>query len=106
MRTLYDIIRSCVFTIAACVYRAIHQNILDPKLTMWGRLRVRMKITIYALIAPEAMIWWAMRQRYAAIEIEKQVNELKYGLNWTQTHGQFAQMGGFGRKDNKHVLHP
>ncbi|TFK59748.1 hypothetical protein BDN72DRAFT_580594 [Pluteus cervinus] len=106
MRTLYDIVRSCVFTIAACVYRAIHQNIPDPEATMWGRLRVKMKITIYALIAPEAFIWWAMRQRYGAIRIAKEVNELKYGLNWTQTHGQFAQMGGFARKDNKYVLYP
>ena len=79
MRTLYDIVRSCVFTIAACVYRAVHQNIPDPKATMWGRLRVRIKITFYALIAPEMIIWWAMRQRYAAIEIAKEVNELKYG---------------------------
>ncbi|TFK61797.1 hypothetical protein BDN72DRAFT_777865 [Pluteus cervinus] len=102
MRTLYDIVRSCVFTIAACVYRAIHQNIPDPEATMWGKLRVRIKMTIYALIAPEAFIWWAMRQRYGAIEIAKE----GAGLNWTQTHGQFAQMGGFARKDNKHVLYP
>ncbi|TFK59368.1 hypothetical protein BDN72DRAFT_780845 [Pluteus cervinus] len=106
VRTLYDIVRSCLFTIAACVYRAIHQNIPDPKATMWGRLRVRMKITFYALIAPEAMIWWAMRQRYGAIDIAKQVNGLNNELKWTQTHGQFAQMGGFVRKDNKRVLYP
>ncbi|TFK60378.1 hypothetical protein BDN72DRAFT_965711 [Pluteus cervinus] len=106
MRTLYDVVRSCLFTIAACVYRAIHQNIPDPEATMWGKLQVRIKMTFYALIAPEAFIWWAMRQRYGAIMIAKEVNELKYGLNWTQTHGQFAQMGGFARKDNKHVLYP
>ncbi|TFK67040.1 hypothetical protein BDN72DRAFT_771268 [Pluteus cervinus] len=106
MRTLYDILRSCFFTIAACVYRAIHQNIPDPTMTMWGRLWVRIKITIYALIAPEAMIWWAMRQRYGAIEVVKGVNRLDLGLNWTQTHGQFAQMGGFARKDNRYVLYP
>ncbi|TFK60387.1 hypothetical protein BDN72DRAFT_828939 [Pluteus cervinus] len=106
MRTLYDIVRSCLFTIAACVYRAVHQNIPDPTMTMWGRLRVRIKITIYALIAPEAIIWWAMRQRYGAINIAEQVNRLNSGLKWTQTHGQFAQMGGFARKDTKHVLYP
>ncbi len=80
MRTLYDIVRSCVFTIAACVYRAIHQNIPDPTMTKWGRLRVRIKITFYALIAPEMMIWWAMRQRYGAIEIAKEVNGLNSGM--------------------------
>ncbi|TFK61788.1 hypothetical protein BDN72DRAFT_934304 [Pluteus cervinus] len=107
MRTLYDIVRSCLFTIAACVYQAIHQNMPDPKAKMWGRLQVRIKITIYALIAPEMMIWWAMRQWYGAIEIAKEkIVQPQVGLNWTQTHGQFAQMGGFARKDDKCVIYP
>ncbi|TFK67049.1 hypothetical protein BDN72DRAFT_116378 [Pluteus cervinus] len=106
MRTLYDVVRSCMFTIAACVYRAMHQNIPDPTATAWARLRVRMKIMIYAVIAPELMILWALRQRFGAAEITNQVNDLQYGLNWTHVHGQFAQMGGFGRKDDKRVLYP
>ncbi|TFK65761.1 hypothetical protein BDN72DRAFT_962263, partial [Pluteus cervinus] len=65
-RTIYDIVKSCLFTIAACVYRAVHQNIPDPELGFWGRLRVTMKVTLYALIAPELIIWWAMRQWFGA----------------------------------------
>ncbi|TFK65776.1 hypothetical protein BDN72DRAFT_824214 [Pluteus cervinus] len=99
LRSTYEIIRSCLVTIAACVYRAIHQNIPDPSLSFWGRLRVTMKVTCYALIAPEMMIWWAMRQWFGARSVARE-------LKWTHTHGQFAQMGGFGRKDDKRVLYP
>ena len=40
------------------------------------------------------------------VSVHKKVVQYGAGLNWTQTHGQFAQMGGFARKDNKHVLYP
>ncbi|TFK69563.1 hypothetical protein BDN72DRAFT_878357 [Pluteus cervinus] len=109
-RTIYDIVKSCFFTIAACVYRAVHQNIPDPELGFWGRLRVTMKVTFYALIAPELIIWWAMRQWFGARRVVQWMNFGRgFGeprLNWTVVHGQFAQMGGFARKDDKRVLHP
>ena len=78
-RMIYDIVKSCLFTIAACVYRAMHQNIPDPELGFWGRLRVTMKVTFYALIAPELIIWWAMRQWYGARRVARIVNEQKPG---------------------------
>ncbi|TFK60859.1 hypothetical protein BDN72DRAFT_904620 [Pluteus cervinus] len=105
-RTLVDIIRSCLLTIAACVYRAIHQNIPDPKASWFQRQWVRVQITLLALLAPELMIWWAMKQWMGARVIRDEVNEMNLGLKWTSTHGHFAQMGGFGRKDNENVLHP
>ncbi|TFK70500.1 hypothetical protein BDN72DRAFT_838844 [Pluteus cervinus] len=105
-RTLVDIIRSCVLTIAACVYRAIHQNIPDPDASWWARQRIRIKITFFALLAPEAVLWWAMRQWLGAKAIADEVNKIKPELKWTRTHGYFAQMGGFGRKDNQKILYP
>ncbi|TFK59491.1 hypothetical protein BDN72DRAFT_883953 [Pluteus cervinus] len=105
-RTIYDIVKSCLFTIAACVYRAVHQNIPDPELGFWGRLRVTMKVTFYALIAPELIIWWAMRQWFGARYAATLMNGAEPRLNWTKVHGQFAQMGGFARKDDKRVLYP
>ncbi|TFK69562.1 hypothetical protein BDN72DRAFT_607514 [Pluteus cervinus] len=105
-RTIYDIVKSCLFTIAACVYRAVHQNIPDPELGFWGRLRVTAKVTFYALIAPEMIIWWAMRQWFGARGVVELIHEVEPRLNWTMVHGQFVQMGGFARKDNKRVLHP
>ncbi|TFK63983.1 hypothetical protein BDN72DRAFT_826105, partial [Pluteus cervinus] len=105
-RTMLSIVRSCLLTIGACVYRAIHQNIPDPKASWWKRQAIRAKITLYALMAPEMVIYWAMRQWFGAKEVADQVNEVKPKLKWTRTHGHFAQMGGFERLDNGRVLHP
>ncbi|TFK60628.1 hypothetical protein BDN72DRAFT_506950 [Pluteus cervinus] len=105
-RTMLSIVRSCLLTIAACVYRAIHQNIPDPEAGWWKRQAIRAKIAFYALVAPEAVIWWAMRQWIGAKEVAGQVNRVKPELKWTRTHGHFAQMGGFERLDNRRVLHP
>ncbi|TFK59601.1 hypothetical protein BDN72DRAFT_883893 [Pluteus cervinus] len=111
VRTLYEIVKNCVFTIAACVYRAVHQNIPNPTdQSLKAHLKVKMKITFYALIAPELVIFWAMRQRYGARQIVKEVK--KHGLQWHEVHGQFAQMGGFAIKvkcnnnEEIRVLHP
>ncbi|TFK60627.1 hypothetical protein BDN72DRAFT_805573, partial [Pluteus cervinus] len=103
---MWSIIRSCLLTIAACVYRVIHQNIPDPEAGWWKRQGIRAKITLYVLMTPEMMIWWAMRQWFGAKEVADQVNNVKPELKWTLTHGHFAQMGGFGRLDDGRVLHP
>ncbi|TFK63994.1 hypothetical protein BDN72DRAFT_775221 [Pluteus cervinus] len=105
-RTMLSIVRSCLLTVAACVYRAIHQNIPDPEAGWWKRQAIRAKITFYALMTPELMILWAMRQWFGAKEVADQVNKVKPELKWTRTHGHFAQMGGFERLDNRRVLHP
>ncbi|TFK60321.1 hypothetical protein BDN72DRAFT_940349, partial [Pluteus cervinus] len=42
-------------------------------------------MSFYMLIAPEAVIWWSMRQWYGARSI---------AYWWTTTHGHFVQMGG------------
>ncbi|TFK69596.1 hypothetical protein BDN72DRAFT_767747 [Pluteus cervinus] len=106
VRTTYEIVRSCFITIAACVYRAVHQNIPDPSLSFWGRLRVTAKVSFYALIAPEMMIWWAMRQWFGARDVMRLANYAEPRLKWTHTHGQFAQMGGFAWIGDKRVLYP
>ncbi|TFK70471.1 hypothetical protein BDN72DRAFT_766343 [Pluteus cervinus] len=93
-RTLVDIVRSCVLTIFACVYTALHPNIPDPKANDWQRFLGRLKMSFYMLIAPEAVIWWAMRQWYGARLIAGKVNEAHPKSNWTATHGHFVQMGG------------
>ncbi|TFK60564.1 hypothetical protein BDN72DRAFT_828836 [Pluteus cervinus] len=105
-RTMLSIVRSCLLTVAACVYRAIHQNIPDPEAGWWKRQAIRAKITFFALMAPEAIIFWAMRQWFGAKEVADQINGVKPELKWTRTHGHFAQMGGFERLDNRRVLHP
>ncbi|TFK60408.1 hypothetical protein BDN72DRAFT_850540, partial [Pluteus cervinus] len=110
-RALNDIVRSCVLTIFACIYTALHPNIPDPEATMWQKICGRLKMSFYMLIAPEAVIWWAMRQWYGARTVAYLVNNLKPELKWTTTHGHFVQMGGLegihsdGRRQCIHAIH-
>ncbi|KAG6909623.1 hypothetical protein DXG01_016405 [Tephrocybe rancida] len=87
-RTLSGIAWSCLTTIFACTWIAIHPNI--PKAGERPIVR-RFKTFILALIAPELMVAWASRQWFSSRQLARKYKE--YG--WTQTHGFFAIMGGF-----------
>ncbi|KAG1848942.1 hypothetical protein DFJ58DRAFT_704881 [Suillus subalutaceus] len=81
-RTLWDIIWSCVATLFACTWTAIHPNIPgmdEGRMTIFFR---RLYIMVLALIAPVLMVTWAAIQFLSALE-------------WTAAHGFFAWMGGF-----------
>ncbi|KAG1889799.1 uncharacterized protein F5891DRAFT_128893 [Suillus fuscotomentosus] len=78
-RTLWSIISSSVLTLFACVYTAIHPNIPSPKHSahlhdIWRQLRM----VIMALIAPELIVAWAMRQWFSADKVTRQFKELEY----------------------------
>ncbi|KAG1870354.1 hypothetical protein C8R48DRAFT_549141, partial [Suillus tomentosus] len=98
-RTLWSIISSSVLTLFACVYSAIHPNIPSPKHSsqlhgLWRQIRM----VIMALIAPELIVTWAMRQWFSADQVTRQFKELGYPsvhFTWTQTHSFFVLMGGF-----------
>jgi hypothetical protein len=71
-RTIWNIIWSCIVTIFACTWVAIHPNVPKPNSDLnlhWysGPLR-RARIMFYALIGPEFIILWALRQRYIALK--------------------------------------
>ncbi|KAH9962604.1 hypothetical protein BC827DRAFT_1340935 [Russula dissimulans] len=86
-RSLWDIIRSCVFTIFLCTWASVHPNVPSPA-DRWPTIAVRrVGLMLATLIMPEVIIGWALRQRLAA---EK---------GWTTTHGFFAIMGGFMEYD-------
>ncbi|KAG2069386.1 hypothetical protein BDR04DRAFT_1128890 [Suillus decipiens] len=104
-RSLWSIISSSVLTLFACIYTAIHTNIPSPDDSPYHILRRRLGIMIMALIAPELIVVWAMRQRLSARQVTKQFKELGYpdvrpqledpSDTWTQTHSFFVLMGGF-----------
>ena len=69
---MWNIVRSCLVTIFACTWFAIHPNIPDPA---EGWIKVtsrRVGIMIMALIAPELVIMWAIRQWINARSLSKQ----------------------------------
>jgi hypothetical protein len=69
-RSLWNIIWSCIVTIFACTWVAVHPNVPTPKQNAhrrwYSRPLGRARITLYALIGPEFVLVWAWRQRYIA----------------------------------------
>ncbi|KAG2352516.1 hypothetical protein BDR07DRAFT_1343938 [Suillus spraguei] len=83
-RTLWSIISSCVLTLFACICTAIHTNIPSPEHSPNDLLVRRLGIMMMALMAPELIVIWAMRQYFST-----------HHNMWTQTHSFFVLMGGF-----------
>ncbi|KAK0184806.1 hypothetical protein F5146DRAFT_987670 [Armillaria mellea] len=93
-RTIWDIIGSCLATIFACTWLAVHPNVPSRYLREKGRLFLglhRVKHTLLAAICPEIVVMWAFRQRLVASALSKRLSHLKLSL----THGFFISMGGF-----------
>ena len=68
-RSLGDILRSCVLTILLCTWASMHPNIPSPD-ERWPRVALRrVGLMLFALMVPEAVIAWALRQRQVAFEL-------------------------------------
>jgi hypothetical protein len=68
-RSLTDIIRSCIITIFLCTWVSMHPNIPSPD-ERWPKVTWRRAgLMLLALLVPEAVIGWALRQRRAAAEL-------------------------------------
>jgi hypothetical protein len=65
-RTLWNIFWSCLFTILLCTWVSVHPNIPSPR-EKWLEIAFRrFGIMLAALIVPECIIAWAIRQRMLA----------------------------------------
>ncbi|KAG1732859.1 uncharacterized protein EDB91DRAFT_1057787 [Suillus paluster] len=95
-RTLWSIVLTCALTVFACTYSAIHPNIPSPKDSPVRVLLLHLGIMVAALLVPELLAVWALRQwlwaRHISTEFRKHFS-VHYA--WTQTHSFFALMGGF-----------
>ncbi|KAF8511833.1 hypothetical protein BU17DRAFT_77472 [Hysterangium stoloniferum] len=83
--------RSCLPTIFACSWVSVHPNMPEPGEAWWPVMLRRLELMVWAIIAPELIIYWAVRQWNGARRLERRYRHLK----WTVTHGHFIQMGGF-----------
>ncbi|EIW83532.1 hypothetical protein CONPUDRAFT_53237 [Coniophora puteana RWD-64-598 SS2] len=95
-RSTWDIISSCLLTLLACVYTAVHPNIPSPddeQLCVFVR---QAGIMTLAMIAPELIVVWAIRQWVSAYWLTEQIRIMQaMDESWTLTHSFFAFMGGF-----------
>ncbi|KAK6974499.1 hypothetical protein R3P38DRAFT_3482052 [Favolaschia claudopus] len=109
-RTLYGIVWSCITTIFACIWVSVHPN-MPPRRQeirkqdgflnqIWygtAGIRRRLKMMLVALIAPEIMVGFAVRQWLSAHRISR-----KYGVSLT--HGFFYSMGGFVDEEGQPII--
>jgi len=80
-------------TLFSCIWIALHPNIPGPD---DSRLRIflrRVELMVLALIAPEFVVLWAMRQWLVSRRLTEKYRAL--GHRWTRSHGFLAVMGGF-----------
>src|ERR1700741_4904037 len=70
-RSLWNIVWSCIVTIFACTWVAVHPNVPTPARNAhrrwYSRPLRRTRIMLYALIGPEFVLMWAWRQRLVAL---------------------------------------
>ncbi|KAK7022803.1 hypothetical protein VNI00_016930 [Paramarasmius palmivorus] len=109
-RTTIGIIWNCLSVVFICTWVAIHPNIplvekFDDKKRQWSGHRwhpaalvyQNVELMVIALLSPEIMILWAMRQREQAKKIRNQFKEYEWGMS----HGFFVIMGGFALYDGE-----
>ncbi|KAF7372500.1 hypothetical protein MVEN_00111800 [Mycena venus] len=68
-RTLSNVIWSCITTIFACIWTAIHRNIPGPNQSRFHSLVEKGKIILVTLLVPEWVLAWAVRQRIRAEDV-------------------------------------
>ncbi|KAF7979532.1 hypothetical protein HWV62_42118 [Athelia sp. TMB] len=88
-RTLAAIVQSCIVTILACVWFAVHRNIPAPRvdhphantfvrilLFVWYKIldqRQALIVFVVTLLVPEWVLAWALRQLFAARRLAKEL---------------------------------
>ncbi|KAJ7331324.1 hypothetical protein DFH08DRAFT_881379 [Mycena albidolilacea] len=87
-RTLFDIIWGCIATIFACTWVSVHPNVPPPDQSWLALLWRKLKMMLLAIIAPEIMVSFAVRQFLGAQMLSKE-------FRFSRTHGFLFCMGGF-----------
>ncbi|KAF4616387.1 hypothetical protein D9613_008673 [Agrocybe pediades] len=78
-RQRIQIICTCVATILAASWVSVHPNIPNPKESKIMKALRRIELMIWAIITPELIIYWAMRQWHGARSMEREFAEYQGG---------------------------
>ena len=81
-RKRVEIIWSCIATILAASWVSVHPNLPHPKDSKVKKTLRRIELMLWAIITPELIIYWAMRQWYGARKMEREF--LGTGLKYMQ----------------------
>ena len=98
-----DILWSCLLTLSACVYTAMHLDIPHQHRSTMKRVVKKVRWTILALIAPELILSWAITQFIETRSLQKKLRKYQETFRSTklpkykdQSHYTWwVAMGGF-----------
>ena len=76
-RGTLDVVWSCLLTILACIYNAIHLNVPRRNTGKWMLLLRKVKWATIALFAPEIVLYTAATQILGAYKVKKEVNAMR-----------------------------
>ena len=76
-RGTFDIAWSCLLTILACIYNAIHLNVPRRNTGKWMLLLRKVKWATIALFAPEIVLYTATTQILEAYKVKNEVNAMR-----------------------------
>ncbi|KAG5662727.1 hypothetical protein KAF25_005145 [Fusarium avenaceum] len=86
VRGSMDILRSCILTLVACIYTALHLDV--PRKTTWQYLLMRKtKYVLLTLFAPEMSVFAAMQQLRYAWKLRSALQTIQrreQEKNWTE----------------------
>ncbi|KAF9018820.1 hypothetical protein BDP27DRAFT_1251015, partial [Rhodocollybia butyracea] len=99
-RTTLQIFWSCTSVLIACIWVSIHPNIPGREDKWWRTLAEKIFLMLVTLIAPEMMLFWALRDWSSARLL---ATRLKM-IGWTKTHAFFALMGGFALYEGEEFI--
>jgi hypothetical protein len=72
-RTIWELFYSCAATIIACTWVSIHPNVPGRRDSGFDKFKRRVGLMVLALIAPEFIVLFALRQRDTASRLRKGV---------------------------------
>ncbi|KAF8331707.1 uncharacterized protein EI90DRAFT_3289365 [Cantharellus anzutake] len=90
-RTMWGIVYSCLLTVSACIWTAVHPDLPEPDVGIWS-ITSRVGLMMVSLVSPEAILAFAWHQSLLSWRISKKCKMVK---GWTSTHSYFVVMDGF-----------
>ncbi|KAF8331045.1 uncharacterized protein EI90DRAFT_3016499 [Cantharellus anzutake] len=102
-RTMWSIVYSCLLTIFACVWTAIHPDVPEQYSGWSFGKDSRNNSMIVTLVSPEVAVAAAWAEFFEAWIISKKCAGIQ---GWTFTHSYFVTMGGFFDSSKQEVVKP
>lgn len=107
MRGTSSILYSCILTLFACVYTALHLNLPKRGAGFWGLVREKCIWVFISLIAPELVLYSACSQFIEARSLAEFLSEKeaeKLGLAPKVASGIFRRLLGLGLRPERDPL--